>query len=102
MVPQLQWLESFCHSLSGATGSGCTYTIDSTVNPLIYKVELLFSESIPGSQVMNVWNMFQKFSYANDAVPHGKLQISNFNKKIIINVIVKRKSRIDKDNHPLG
>lgn len=49
----------------------------STVNPLVYKVRLDWSDPIKPTTAMQVWNLFQKWAGANESTPSGRVEWRN-------------------------
>ena len=97
--PTLAWLQGFCHSLGGALDCSVTYGVEGTVNPLVYKVKVQFSEALNGQRLMLVWNLFQKYAAKNDVAPQGKTE--GWGRELIFSVATKRRLGPARDEHPL-
>ena len=96
--PPLSWLTSFTESLERATGSKILLGLAQTVNPLLYKVTLHWSE-VPSPKVaQGTWNIFETFAAKNDCVLEGKTERSPF--KMVFHVIVKRRRGPDREDVP--
>ena len=89
MLPPLEWISGFTASISRAIGSTVSARVDTTVNPLIFRVRVLFSEPLSGRNMMLVWNLFQMYAVKNDSVPHGKK--AQAPQELVAEVIVKRR-----------
>lgn len=97
--PPLAWLPGFAHSMSGAMGCSVEINLETTVNPLVYKVKARFGEALTGQQLMLVWNLFQKYAAKNDCVPQGKT--SGSSKELSFLVATKRRTGPTRDEHPM-
>ena len=100
MIPPLAWVPGFTHSLSGAIGTSVSHKIETTQNPLIFKITLQFGESISGKRFMLMWNLFQQYAHKNESIPQGKLEKEG--NKLTALVGVKRRLGLARDEHPLG
>lgn len=100
MIPALAWVPSYSNSLGGALGVAVSHDIMPTVNPLKFKVRFHFGEELSGEKMLHVWNLFQKYAAANDAIPQGKLEKEGT--KMTVEVVVRRRMGLPKDSHPLG
>ena len=96
-VPGLAWLESFTASISTATGSAISHTVQDTVNPLIKTVTLKLSEPVSGKILLNIWNLFQKYAAANETYPTKYRKEPD---KIIVEVAIKQRLGQPKDSRP--
>lgn|SRR5688572_22458618 len=99
LPPALAWLDGFMHSVSGALGQRVVYNVDSTINPLLFRVRIKFSEKVSGKNLMLVWNLFQMYAAHNDSVPKGKAAESEFS--LLAEVIIKRRLGLPRKKHPL-
>jgi len=97
--PPLEWVRSFSQSIERATDTEIQFQIRDTVNPLIKRVVFEFSNTISGPVFLNIWNLFQKYAHANDAVPRGKLELSM--RTMVAEVIIKAKKGPPKDVSPI-
>lgn len=100
MIPPLAWLPSFAFSLGGALGTSINYTIEQTINPLIYAVKFTFGEPISGKRMMLVWNLYQQYAAKNEAFPQGKVEVEG--KSMTTTLGIKRRLGAPRDEHPLG
>ena len=97
--PPLVWVGSFIHSIVGALGSSVKYEVNTTVNPLVFRVRILFMEKVSGRNTMLVWNLFQMYASANDSIPVGK--VSSDGGELVAEIIIKRRFGPKKDSHPM-
>jgi len=74
------------------------FDVKPTVNPLVYTVSIKWVEDLPGSLVLKVWNLMQRWLTKNDCVPNGQATISPTS--LTINVIVKRRLGNPKNESP--
>lgn len=100
MIPALAWVASYSKSLGAALGVTVASDIMPSVNPLLFKIRFHFGEEITGDKMLHVWNLFQKYAAANDAIPQGKLEKDGT--KMTVSVVVRRRMGLPKDKHPLG
>lgn len=73
--PGLAWLDSFCGSTGTALDQGMLAETNSTVNQLVYKVRIKWSEPITMPQAIQVWNLFQKWAGKNQSTPSGRVEM---------------------------
>src|SRR4051812_7993191 len=97
--PPLAWLDGVAHSLGGAMGCSVSYTVESTVNPLVVNLRFRFGESVSGKKSLLIWNIFQKYATRNDCVPQGKTERGD--KELLIAVGMKQRFGQPKNDHPL-
>jgi len=74
------------------------FDVKATVNPLVYMVSVRWEEDLPGSLVLKVWNLMQKWLVKNDCVQNGNIATSPTS--IIANIIVKRRLGNPKNESP--
>ena len=84
--------------MARALGSPVTVTTKPTVNPLVYCVEITFSESLPHKVMLPLWNVAQQWMAKNDAGPSGKADLSPT--MLRFNVAVKQRKGLPKNNTP--
>ncbi len=72
MPPALRWIDGYVLSVSQATNTVVQAQISSTVNPLVFRVKIKFSEPLSGKNMMLVWNLFQMYATRNESVPKGR------------------------------
>lgn len=99
MAPALTWIGSFVRSAVGALGSSIKFEVTSTVNPLVFRVRLIFGERISGKNLLLVWNLFQMYATRNDSVAAGKS--SSNDRELLTEVIIKRRLGPVRNSHPL-
>lgn len=98
MLPPLEWISGFTNSISRAVGSTVSAKTETTVNPLVFRVRVLFSEPLSGRNMMLVWNLFQMYAVKNDSVPQGKK--SGAPQELLAEVVVKRRLGPPRKDHP--
>lgn len=97
--PPLAWLNGFIHSIVGALGSGVSFSVNKTINPLVMRIKLSFQEPVAGKNLVLVWNLFQMYASKNDCIPQGKA--SEGDRSLITDVVIKRRIGIPVNKHPL-
>jgi hypothetical protein len=96
LLPTLKWIPSFVFSIQMALGSSVSYDLTETVNPLVYRFKLKFSEPMAGKNIMLIWNMLQMYSATNDSIIQGRVKGHEFEAEIG----VKRLQGKDRDKCP--
>jgi hypothetical protein len=99
LPPPLAWLDGFIHSIGGALGQRVIYNVESTVNPLLFRAHIKFSEKVSGKNLMLVWNLFQMYAAKNGSVPKGKASESEYS--LTAEVVIKRRLGLPRKKHPL-
>lgn len=100
LPPPLAWIDGFIHSVQGALSQKVSYEVgNSEVNPLVYRIQVKFSERVSGKNLLLVWNLFQMYGTRNDSVIQGKPSDSEY--KITAEVSVKRRLGPPRKKHPL-
>jgi len=64
----------FVGSAGRALGQSITFNLGPTVNPLVYKLKLSWSEPVGGKLSTNIWNVLQGWIAKNEAVSDGKVE----------------------------
>jgi hypothetical protein len=75
--PGLAWLQAFCASTGMALDQGMTSQVYNTVNRLVYKVAVTWSEPVPNNDALQVWNLFQKWATVNSSTPSGRVNFDH-------------------------
>jgi hypothetical protein len=70
--PPLAWIPNFALSMSRALGCKVEYTLNSSVNALMYKLSFFLSEPQNNKTMLAVWNALQQYAAKNDAVLSDK------------------------------
>jgi len=61
----------FVESASRALGQNMSYRLESSVNPLVYKLKLTWPEPVSGELITGIWNVLQGWVSKNEAVAEG-------------------------------
>jgi hypothetical protein len=99
-VKPLEWLGSFCSSVSGALGTSITYTTKDSISPLVKWVTFQFSERLSGASFLLIWNLLQSWAVVNNCAPTGKVERDGL--KMTVKMALKSRFGLDKVHHPLG
>lgn len=84
--PPLAWVPGLAASLQRALDCSVRAEVHPTVNQLLYKVKFTFSERQKPLQMNGIWNIFQQYAAANDAVPQDKLDITGADLTVLVGV----------------
>lgn len=92
------WIPAFVGSIERAIGQNVTYKLDSTVNPLVYKIQLSWKEPTGAKIAGGVWNLFEKWVSKNDADTSGGVEIGPTG--MAMHLVTKRRLGPPKDSVP--
>jgi hypothetical protein len=107
--PGLAWLDSFSISIGLALDQKLMVRVYSTVNPLVYTVQIDLADPIKPENGVLVWNLFQKWASANDCMPNARVKLrevahpisrENFNWGFSTEVQLRERLGHPKDEHP--
>ena len=98
--PPLSWVPSFSDSLSRALGCSVQQQLHATVNPLVYKLEIHFSEPQPPKRLGLIWNLLQMYAAANDAVAEYRWQAPQEPGRLVVRLAMKERLGLPKDVRP--
>jgi hypothetical protein len=94
-----------------ALDQGMTPQVHKSVNPLVYKVAVIWHEPVPNQHALQVWNLFQKWAAANMSVPSGRVEFDHaphpirnevFVKGFSVEVHLRERLGHPKDSSPLS
>lgn len=74
------------------------FDVKATVNPLVYKVSVVWQENVTGTISLQVWNLLQRWIVTNDCVQNGRADMHATS--VSTHIIVKRRFGNPKDESP--
>ena len=80
-----------------------------TVNPLVYRVRVKWSQPVSVKNSVMVWNLFQKWAGRNGTTPSGRVQFAEdphpatgemFMRGFTVEVHIRERLGLPKNDHP--
>lgn len=100
LPPPLRWLESFRQSSERALGQEIIVDVEPTINPLVHRVSIRWSEPLNGNLVMHTWNLLQEWAAKNDCAFDGHTEKDKGFTYLRVKVVTKRRLGPPKDIAP--
>jgi hypothetical protein len=98
--PPLAWVDSFVDSTSRALDQQIFYTLEPTVNPLVFTIRLRWEQGVSGKLVMGVWNLLQIWIHKNNCETYGKVNTGSTS--LAAHIVTKMRLGPPKDENPFG